>query len=258
MGLVLKRKLSRNGEKFWYSFEYGKGRGQRISTGVFTYVRPRNQPEREHNKAILVQLELKKAQLILDYQGSRIWNLPNQHAKENFLSYYEGFVQKNKRKGNRHLEGGLQQFKTFIGKRTIPFQQITSNLCFRFQNHLLEHLSGNRFLQQKTGVPATIDLHPVAQELLRLKRNDLPAHFRKNLRSKEANPFIFQLPTANGAKKILGVWARKAGIPKHLTWHSARLSFSILLQDANVDPATIALLLGHTSTKYVNETYKRQ
>jgi hypothetical protein len=31
-----------------------------------------------------------------------------------------------------------------------------------------------------------------------------------------------------------------------------RLRFSILLQDENVDNATVALLLGHTSTKYVN------
>jgi integrase len=29
------------------------------------------------------------------------------------------------------------------------------------------------------------------------------------------------------------------------------------LQDANVDTATVALLLGHTSTKYVDEVYKR-
>jgi len=48
-----------------------------------------------------------------------------------------------------------------------------------------------------------------------------------------------------------------AGIEKHITWHCARLSLSILLQDANADAATVALLLGHTSSKYVNESYKR-
>jgi len=48
-----------------------------------------------------------------------------------------------------------------------------------------------------------------------------------------------------------------AGIEKHITWHCARLSFSILLQDAQVDNATVALLLGHTTSRYVNETYKR-
>ncbi|GAA0544671.1 hypothetical protein GCM10009415_28530 [Chitinophaga japonensis] len=68
---------------------------------------------------------------------------------------------------------------------------------------------------------------------------------------------VFDLPTANGANKILGTWCETAGIEKHITWNCARLSFSILLQDANVDAATVALLLGHTSSKYVNETYKR-
>jgi hypothetical protein len=44
---------------------------------------------------------------------------------------------------------------------------------------------------------------------------------------------------------------------KELTWHSARLTFSILLQDAGVDPATVALLLGHTTSKHVLDAYKR-
>lgn len=44
---------------------------------------------------------------------------------------------------------------------------------------------------------------------------------------------------------------------KHITWNCARLSFSILLQDANVNAATVALLLGHTTSKYVNDIYKR-
>lgn len=48
-----------------------------------------------------------------------------------------------------------------------------------------------------------------------------------------------------------------ASINKHITWSCARLNFSILLQDANVDAATVALLLGHTTTKYVNAIYKR-
>jgi hypothetical protein len=48
-----------------------------------------------------------------------------------------------------------------------------------------------------------------------------------------------------------------AGVDKRISWSCARLSFSILLQDARVDAATVALLIGHTSTRYVNEIYKR-
>jgi len=35
------------------------------------------------------------------------------------------------------------------------------------------------------------------------------------------------------------------------------LSFSILLQDSNVDDATVAYLMGHTTTEQVRKTYKR-
>jgi integrase len=103
--------------------------------------------------------------------------------------------------------------------------------------------------QQKTNVEHCVTLHPVAREILDRRRN--------RLKMFEGNRSIFYLPTADGANKVLQSWCKLAGIEKHITWHCARLSFSILLQDANVDAATVALLLGHTSSKYVNESYKR-
>ena len=63
--------------------------------------------------------------------------------------------------------------------------------------------------------------------------------------------------TANGANKVLGAWIKSAGIFKEITWSCARLSFSILLQDRNVDDATVAYLMGHTTTAQVRKTYKR-
>lgn len=68
---------------------------------------------------------------------------------------------------------------------------------------------------------------------------------------------VFDLPTANGANKALGEWTKAAGIEKKFTWSCARLSFPILLQDENVDLATVAYLLGHTTTKQVSKAYKR-
>jgi len=46
-------------------------------------------------------------------------------------------------------------------------------------------------------------------------------------------------------------------VGKHITWSCARLSLSILLQDKQVDLATVALILDQTTTKYVHKTYKR-
>jgi integrase len=108
-------------------------------------------------------------------------------------------------------------------------------------------LLNTRIIQRKTGKELVIELHHIARAIL-IKRqkaiNDLSGK-------------VFHLPTNNGCNKVLQQWVQNAGIQKHITWHCARLSFSILLQDRNVDTATVALLLGHTSTKYVDQRYKR-
>ena len=65
------------------------------------------------------------------------------------------------------------------------------------------------------------------------------------------------MTTQEVANKILRKWSTDARLDKHITWHCARHSFSVLLQQEGVDIATVAGLLGHTSTKYVHETYTR-
>jgi integrase len=104
-------------------------------------------------------------------------------------------------------------------------------------------------VQNKTQVENVIFLHHIARTILnnRKVRCLWPINAER----------VFNLPTPNGANKILDRWCAAAGIKKHITWHSARLSFSVLLQDANIDATTVSLLLGHTSTKYVNQTYRR-
>ena len=107
-----------------------------------------------------------------------------------------------------------------------------------------------RIIQKKTGRPVVLTLHPIAHAILEKKRKSYFGSF-------DPGRPIFDLPTANGANKVLGEWVRAAGIDKHITWSCARLSFSILLKDKNVDDATIAYLMGHATTKQVQKTYKR-
>jgi integrase len=107
-----------------------------------------------------------------------------------------------------------------------------------------------RIIQAKTGKPVTLTLHEIAKDVLEKQK-------QKAETWKSKSPFVFILPTADGANKVLGEWINKAGIDKHITWSCARLSFSILLQDQNVDDATVAYLMGHTSTDQVKRTYKR-
>ena len=107
-----------------------------------------------------------------------------------------------------------------------------------------------RIIQAKTGEPVTLTLHPIAESILGKEK-------KKALTINSQNKKVFNLPTADGANKILNQWMQKAGITKYITWSCARLSFSILLQDRNVDDATVAYLMGHTTTEQVRKTYKR-
>jgi integrase len=107
-----------------------------------------------------------------------------------------------------------------------------------------------RIIQAKTGQPVTLTLHPIAKSTIEKQQAKCQA---VNIQ----NPVVFSLPTADGANKILDQWMKSAKIEKYITWSCARLSFSILLQDKNVDDATVAYLMGHTTTEQVRKTYKR-
>jgi integrase/recombinase XerD len=328
MNINITQRLSRNSQKVYYTLEWGKAGGQRMSTGVFTYVKPKDQIQRNHNK------EAKRSQMILDRQAINTGYIPQHKIMNNFLDYYADYVKLNMRKGNRHLSQSLNSFKIFIGKNYISAIEINENLCERFRNYLLANLNGetpaNYFSRFKRVLEAAskdgyFKISPAAELASKAKSNkkvkdileadeykklmntpcinyevkkafvfslytgfrwvdvkplkwenikttgivsimqkktgeilDLPLHpvALKILGERKAG-LVFQLPTADGANKILAKWCDDAGLRKHITWHCARHSFSVLLQDKGTDVATVAGMLGHTSTKYVHKTYQR-
>jgi len=341
--MYVSERLSKDGQKKYYTLQWGRNAGERISTGLYTYTRPNGPAEKEHNRQALLLLETKRSQLVLEQQAIGTGFIPAHKYKTNFLDYYAAYVKENQRPGNKHLSCSLNHFKGFIGKDHVPPIDITENLCKRFRQHLLDRLNGEcpanyfaafkrvlkaatkdgyyrlspaddvkskenknkrrkenleaeeyialmqtphfnediteafifccytglrfcdikelawkdihkktlttKIIQEKTGEPLRLTLHENAFKILEKRKAALGEPLPKRL--------VFNLPSANGCNKALLVWCSNAGIEKHITWHCARLSFSILLQDKNVDAATVALLLGHTTTKYVLQTYKR-
>lgn len=331
------------GDKIFFYHDFGRGKGQRPSTGIFIYKRPKDIIERDHNKEALALIALKKSQLIIESQAVGTGFIPKHKIKVNFIEYFKEYVELNKREGNRHLESSLTQFKAFVGNDFISPVDITSNFCKRFRQYLLDKFTGEtpanyyarfkwalnaatsdgyfrvnptaniasksnpstklkehleveeyiellntpclnqevkdafilscytglrwidvkklrwedingtvlttRIIQQKTGHPVTLTLHPIAKAILK-KREQLA----NTLASENV---VFHLPSQDGCNKVLGQWIGFTNIKKYITWSCARLSFSILLKDKNVDDATIAYLLGHTTTRQVQKTYKR-
>jgi integrase/recombinase XerD len=326
-------RVSQNKKLYYYSFEWGKEKGERISTGIFTYRRPIDDIQRRHNNEALAILEAKRAQMILNQQSSNSGYFLQHKLQSNFFEYYETFVKSNRKYGNRHLENSLRAFKTFIGKDTIEAQDITEKLCRKFQNYFLEKYHGEtssgyfmrfkRVLKKATKdgyfrhnpsqeLPAKVGGNKKLKEILNadeysklmktpclnhevkkafvfslytglrwvdikllswsmIKNNsvsviqnktkiplEIPLHsIAKSTLGESKEGLVFHLSTQDGANKILGKWCTDAKLDKHITWHCARHSFSVLLQQKGVDIATIAGILGHTSSKYIHDTYKR-
>ncbi len=82
-------------------------------------------------------------------------------------------------------------------------------------------------IQVKTGKPVVITMNPIALQILERQRT------KRDIVNPE--DVVFDLPTLNGANKMLDCWVKDAGIDKYFTWSCARLSFSVLLQDKRVD-----------------------
>jgi integrase len=338
------KRTNRAGDKINFYFEFGRNKGQRVASGIFIYTTPKDQIKKNHNKEALRLLEIKKSQLSIEQQAIGSNFIPSHKFKTNFLEYYQGYLDLNKKKCNRHLENSFKQFNLFINTDFIAPLDITENFCKRFRQFLLDKYTGEtpagyyarfkwvlsaatsdgyftrnptenifaktnpsqklkenlevdeyalllnapckneevkaafifscytglrwvdvkklewkdikdgilttRIIQSKTGRPVTLTLHEIAKSILEKQR-------KKAERHPGAPRLVFALPTADGSNKILNEWMADAGISKHITWSCARLSFSILLQDKNVDDATVAYLMGHASTDQVRKTYKR-
>lgn len=339
------KRLNRQGDKYLWYYDMGREPGQRPAMGVFTYVKPKNQLERNHNREALALIDVKKSQATLEHQAIGTGFIPQHKFKSNFLEYFEQYVRLHRREENRHLVCCFEKFKKFIKSDFIAPIEITEDFCKRFRRYLLDSLTGEtpqnyfarfkwavaaatkegyflddptekvaakrnpstrlkniveiedylvllrtpcrnaevsnafifscytalrfcdvsvltwsdiegaqltkkRIIQAKTGRPVVITMHPVAQNILETQRKARGGHYKQTDK-------VFDLPTIDGSNGVLKEWLADTTIDKVYTWSCARLSFSILLQDARVDNATIAYLMGLTSTKQVDQTYKR-
>lgn len=96
--------------------------------------------------------------------------------------------------------------------------------------------------QLKTKDRLIINLHDAAISLMGERKNQ--------------HELVFNLPTHTGCLKILDKWVKAAGIQKHISWHSSRISFASALLTKNVDMYTVSKLLGHRNILQT-QTYLR-
>jgi hypothetical protein len=81
MNISIKPRLATDAKKVFYSLEWGRIKGQRVATGIFTYVKPANQIEKNHNKEAREILKRKRSQLILERQTIHSGYIPERGAR---------------------------------------------------------------------------------------------------------------------------------------------------------------------------------
>lgn len=133
---------NKKGDKIIFYHDFGREKGQRPSTGIFIYKRPKTQIEKNHNREALALIELKKSQLIIESQAVGTGFIPKHKFKTNFIDYFEEYVKLNKRIGNRHLQNSLTHFKAFVESDFVSPIEITQNYCRRFRQYLLDRFTG--------------------------------------------------------------------------------------------------------------------
>ena len=92
------------------------------------------------------------------------------------------------------------------------------------------------FRQRKTGGQEYLDITHEARELMGEEQG--------------AEELIFsKLPHPSNANNFIKVWTARAGIRKHITFHSARHTFATMMLSLGTDLYTVSKLLGHKDIK---------
>ena len=97
--------------------------------------------------------------------------------------------------------------------------------------------SNNAIDIQKTGRRIYLTLSPDA------------LHYLPERGEASDNDHVFRLPHISSIEEDIKVWRRRAGIKKHVTFHTARHTFATMMLTLGADIYTTSKLLGHASIK---------
>ena len=121
-------------------------------------------------------------------------------------------------------------FMCFCGLRISDVKSLRWSDIERSENRLFV-----RIRQQKTQKPIVLPLSDIARQFL-------PEQGEKPLES-----HVFDaLPTEPAMNRSLKLWAKRAGITKNVTLHTARHTFATVSLRQGVDLYTVSKLLGHS------------
>jgi integrase len=114
----------------------------------------------------------------------------------------------------------------FVDIKDLKFEDITDSFLI--------------FTQNKTDEPLRIKLHPIANEIIDMQKEEL----------KRDKGVIFELPKYENCRYNMHLLIKKSGIDKRITFHCGRHTFATLCLTYDIDLYTVSKLLGHTDIKH--------
>lgn len=144
MEVKLKGRKAAKGTKLRWTLTWGRGKGKREPTGIFTYTKPKTEIEKNHNIEAMNILKSKQSQMTLDAQSINTAYIPSHKVKINFLDYCDEYVKNNTGK-SRNLKCSIAAFKTYIKPKFGAFispVDVTKTLCEHYRKYLLDKYNG--------------------------------------------------------------------------------------------------------------------
>jgi len=195
-------------------------------------------PNNYFKKFRMICLQATKERIFLNNPAENIFIPQSDGLKKEILSFNEIQLLTNAKCGNPEIKLAflfcLNTGLRHIDIKTLKWENIDfENNQLRKMQTKVKHTSKAPFVY--------IDLNNNTKSILGCLTKGNP------------NELVFTLPSITSSLKTLKIWAKKAGIVKNITWHSARHSFATNLLVNNANIKTVSSLLGHSSLKYTEK-----
>jgi len=163
-------------------------------------------------------------------------SIKKQTTKREYLTLEElGLLQRTEC-GNQAVKAGFL-FSAFSGLRYSDVKALTWDKVRKAGPHY-----SVEFIQQKTAEPEWLPLSRQAGKILGTQRG---AEYSLKQTAEIDPNAVFKLPAQQTIDKAVKRWAKRAGIKKRVSFHTARHSFATIGLKHGIDIYTMSKLLGH-------------
>lgn len=139
MAVKLRKKTLANGKHSLYLDLYNGEQRKYEFLKLYLYKRPKDELEKQHNKAVTQTAENIRAKRELQLGAEQNGIAPVTRQKINYLEYMQSYVNRYTKKDKRMIACSLKYLKEFTAEDYLSSKSITENFCRDFKIWLEDH-----------------------------------------------------------------------------------------------------------------------